>query len=174
MTNKLLKLLKETKEAFTRGFSEGFTKQTGCGINITLDHELVRKNGIIFAMYCLYSDGSSEIIVDDEFNIAPKEVREFIIWHELGHIGNADDIRNLSCEIKADAFAASKIGSNNAVDALKYMWRRLANIDVSACIDIPSRLKDLGVDVSGMYIKGINGKVFHEPELRAILEGSCK
>lgn len=174
MTNKLLKLLKETKEAFTQGFSEGFAKQTGHGISITLDHNMVRNAGCVFAMYATYTDGSSSIIVDDEFNIAPVSVRNFIIWHELGHIGNADATRNLPCEIKADAFAASKIGEVEAVEALRYMWRRLATIDVSACIDIPSRLKALGSNVDDMYIRGINGKVFYEPALRAILEGRYK
>lgn len=174
MTKKLIKLLKEVKEEFTQGFSNGFAKQTGRGINITLNHDAVRSAGFLFAMYVHYENGKSEIMVDDEFNIAPKGVREFIIWHEIGHIDHHHTEYLLEDELDADRFAAKKVGNDNAIEALKYMWTRLATIDASACISIPSRLKALDVDVSDMYIRGINGKVFHEPELRAILEGRYK
>jgi hypothetical protein len=170
MTNKIAKALKEFKEGLTSGFRNEFAKRTGYGIDITLDHNAVRSAGFLFAMCARYVDDTYAIIVDDEFNLAPKEVREFIIWHELGHIHNdKDSIRTLECEHKADMYAVSKVGQANAIIALNYMWVRLSTIDITACADIPSRLKELGANVDSMYILLANGTKLYEPQLRKLI-----
>lgn len=63
-----------------------------------------------------------------------------------------------------DEFYNSKVGKKNAINALNYLWKDLAIINIYACADIPSRLKELGVNVDSMYIMLVNGTVLHEPE----------
>ena len=173
MTNKIAKALREFKEGVVLGFKNEFSKKTGHGIDIVLDHDAVRNAGFLFAMCARYVDNTYAIIVDDEFNLATKEVREFIIWHELGHISNDNSgVRTLDCEHKADLYAQSKVGNVNAVAALNYMWVRLSTININACADIPSRLKELGANVDTMYIRLANGKTLYEPQLRLLLEGN--
>lgn len=172
MIKRVMETIKEFKEGFKTGFINGFSKQTGYDIDIVYDHNFVHNNGYMYAVCIKNTDGTYKIAVDYMYFTAPKIVRKFIIWHELGHINNDNDgIRSLKCECKADAYAASKIGKLNAVYALNYMWKQLATVNITACVDIPSRLKELGANVSSMYIQLANGSVLHEPELRLISEG---
>lgn len=163
----IIKVIKEIKD----GFNLGFKKTTGYGVDIIFDNDFVNRNNCIFAVCIRYTDDSHKIFVDNEFMAMPEKYRSFVIWHELGHIGNDNNgIRTLECECKADAYAASKIGKINAVKALNYMWTRLGVINISACTDIPSRLKALGANVDSMYIKLKDGTILKEPDLRKLIQ----
>lgn len=167
-----MNLLKKALQEFKQGFKQGFQKETGYGIDIVHDDNFVHNNGIlnaVFAVYAKYNDGSRKIIVDDAFIQAPKIVKKFIIYHELGHIDNTSLKYTLSSEFKADAYSASKIGKKAAIFSLNYMWTYLLGNNVGACADIPCRLKELGANVDSMYILLANGIILKEPDIRAIL-----
>ena len=107
---------------------------------------------------------------------APKYVKEFINYHELGHLywldNGHENEHTLKDEIIADAYSAERVGNINAINSLNYVWTVAGNTgNTIRCLTFPSRLKDLGADVSSMYIIGLNGKTFHEADLRKILEG---
>ena len=174
MKNLIMKIketLKECKAIFVTQFKAQFSKSTGYGIDVIQNDILLHANGFVFAACYEYEDDTHKIFVDRYFMEAPVNCRKFIIWHELGHIGNSSKgKRTLECEFKADAYAASKIGKRNAINALRYMWAKLVNIDITACGDIPSRLKELGANVDDMWIKLKDGTVLREPDLRELLK----
>ena len=166
------KKLKKTLQEFKEGFKIGFQKETGYGIDIVHDDNFVHNNGVldaVFAVYAEYTDGTRKIIVDDAFMQAPKIVKKFIIYHELGHIDNTSLKYTLDSEFKADAYAASKIGNKVAIFALNYMWIYMSKNNITACADIPCRLKELGINVDSMYIQLANGTILKEQDLRLLL-----
>ena len=135
--------------------------------HVTVNPFKLLVNGIYFAAF---DHDSKEIIVDNHYTSAPNYVQDFIYWHEMGHMDGNGGKRTLADEVHSDLHAASYIGKRKAIKALKYMWRVLATVNPLAAADIPSRLKELGADVSDMYIITANGKIWHEEDLRAILD----
>ena len=70
----------------------------------------------------------------------------------------------------ADKYGAQIVGVLNAIKALNYIWIVGAQTgQVDKLLTIPSRLKELGDDVSSMYIIGANGVTYYEKDLRTIL-----
>lgn len=171
---KIIEVLRNAKEEFMTGFNIQYTKQTGHNIQVVHNNNFVRNNGFVYAVHVEYTDGTRCIYIDDNYMALPKYVKSFIYWHELGHINNTNNVRNLECECKADKYAAKKIGKYKAILALNYMWKDLIKIDITAAIDIPSRLKELGVNVDSMYIIQKDGTMLRESDLRHIIENTNK
>lgn len=136
-------------------------------MKIKKNSNLLNENGFYFAAY----DSTRKIIIVDDYYVkAPRYVKEFIYWHEMGHSTDRYITkRTFLHELVADNYAVLHIGKYKAIKALNYMWKVLGTVNVYACADIPSRLKELGADVSKMYIKTPNGKVWYESDLKAIL-----
>lgn len=76
------------------------------------------------------------IFIDTQFNKLNEHIKDFILYHEIGHkicghisknvlINIKRDIVSLFSvskeELEADAFAASIVGYDNAIDALSYL-----------------------------------------------------
>lgn len=139
-------------------------------LKVTKNNEILSANGIYFSALATMVDGTYEMIVSDDYMKAPKFVKDFIYWHEVGHIYYNKPGRPLHQECLADRYALQHVGKTRSLMALQYMWCWLAKIDVTACADIPSRMKELGADVSTMYIRTGNGTILYEPDLKAILE----
>lgn len=145
-------------------------KRNRKAVKVVTNNKLLKENGIYFAALATYTNGTQEVVVTDEYHNAPKMVRDFLYWHEVGHmVHNHNGLRSLVTEEQADAYAVKHIGKTKAIIALNYMWTTLSTVDVSACMDIPSRLKDIGANVDSMYIVTGNGTVLTECMLRAML-----
>lgn len=113
------------------------------------------KSNTVFAAMTLSVFGTPLIIVDDFFGMMPKSVQRFIVMHEVGHYVNGDlhevDSKEKAkeekkgksiYEIKADRFAASKIGSEEALNALKCM-RDSCSKGVLCKKDIENRIRSM-------------------------------
>lgn len=180
---KINELFRSIKREFMAGFAEtspGTTLTTlkfeDEVIPVVHNHIFVHYNGIAQGMYAVcagYTNGSHIIYVDDEYMKLPNVVKEFILWHELGHVHdtNSSNTRTIECECRADAFATKHVGKRKAIIALNHMWSNLALTNILAAADIPTRMKALGVNVDTMYIQQVDGTILHEPELRLISEG---
>lgn len=169
---------------FKEGFREGRESRiVGTIINyvkykcevlpIIYSPESVRLSNSIFATVNVYQS-KYRIVVDDLYINAPDEVKEFINQHEFGHlflIENGDpNMHTLLDEIKADKYAMEQIGQVKSVNALNYVWIKGAEANqIDKLFTIPSRLKELGADVSDMCVIGANG-TFYEADLRKLLE----
>lgn len=97
----------------------------------------VHKNLGAVMMLALDATGKNGIIIKDQFfDQLPRFVQEFMINHEIGHFknghhlrGNKNKIPNIIrtfgvtnvLEIKADAYAAMKIGRNKCIAALEWL-----------------------------------------------------
>ena len=117
------------------------------------------KSNTVFAAMTLSVFGTPLIIIDEFFGMMPKSVQRFIVMHEVGHYVNGDlhevDSKEKAkeekkrrkkgesiYEIKADRFAASKIGSKEALNALKCM-RDSCSKGVLCKKDIENRIKSM-------------------------------
>lgn len=93
---------------------------------------LVRLNGYMFALAALEL---KVVIVDDHFMAAPKNVQEFILLHEVGHLNdegldiNANHFANRiasvgsipSEEKYADVYAFKRMNKTEAINALRFI-----------------------------------------------------
>lgn len=93
---------------------------------------LVRLNGYMFAVAALEL---KVVIVDDHFMTAPKNVQEFILLHEVGHLNdegldiNAEHLANriasvgsIPAEEKyADEYSFRRMNKTQAINALRYL-----------------------------------------------------
>lgn len=127
------------------------------GIPVIKSPDMVRSLASVMActtgVNTIYGTTIRVICVDDYFDLAPENVQEFVIYHEIGHIKNkhfenATDKfasfkhifkRNLKLtteEAEADLYAYNKVGKENSIFALEYITN---NFKVSKR-DIKSRL----------------------------------
>ena len=128
---------------FTSMLNTSNIMHTAAGdVEIVYDPSDVHENN--FAVSCVYQlkdygDGVKyRIAVDDTFMKAPSHIKNAFIYHEIGHIvcGHLANSDNLSAskrlalaiggavsekELEADRYAASYLGKNIMIDALKWM-----------------------------------------------------
>ena len=184
----MFKLIKEFIEGFKQGYQEaiyqrnkpvtgtivGFVSYTNRDIPIVYCPSRLESGNGIFAALVTYCSEEYRIEVDDLYMSAPDTVKDFINKHELGHLflveNGQPNKHTLQDEVSADSYAMEHTSQNVAIEALNYIWVAGAKAgQVDKLFTIPSRLKEVGADVSSMYIVGANGIKFHEPDLRALL-----
>lgn len=175
MKNLIMDFIRGFKAGFnsTRGHIVGYIEYNGNNLPIIHSPDHVAINNSIFAN-CSVSNDEYRIVVDDLYIQAPQYVKDFVNQHELGHLywldNGHENKHTLNDEFMADAYSAQKVGNINAINSLNYIWTMGANTGkINHCLTFPSRLKELGADVSSMYIIGLNGKIFYEEDLRRII-----
>lgn len=131
--------------------------------NIYLDRsdnsKKVHTTGGILAVAVQLDRGRYLIYTDKYFNMLPKMVQDFIIYHEIGHVKrnhynhdiesnnnkNRFDVvlkRKLNLEIEADQFSASAIGVENAILSLEFIKSNI-DLSISSKIEFQKRIKAL-------------------------------
>lgn len=180
LITKTIKAAKDFKEGFIMGYNRshgkiiGHISYNGKRIPIVYSPIAVLANNGIIANCSIYK-GKYRIVVDDYYMALPQNVKDFVHQHELGHAywldnGHVNE-HKLNDEFIADTYAAERIGTGNAINALRHIWVVLGTTgNVHYALSFPSRLKELGADVSDMYIMGGNQIPFYEEDLRRILE----
>lgn len=183
----MIKFIKEFIKGFKQGYQEalyqrnkpvvgtivGLVSYTNRNIPIIYCPSRLKSSNGIFAALVTYCY-EYRIEVDDLYMSAPDTVKEFINQHEIGHlflVENGQSNRHtLYDEVLADKYAMEHTSQNISIEALNYIWTIGAKAgQIDKLFTIPSRLKELGADVSTMYIVGANGIKFYEPDLRALL-----
>jgi len=150
--NALLKLSnyiskKSRKKVYERGLSVVYSK---CfeGRVVIIDHPSMEK--VNLKVSAALPDG--RIVVDEHFIILPTEMKKFFLYHELGHhdLGHINeenvqgrikkrksmalDGKVSEEELQADAYAARRVGTNTAINSLKYVLDNLQNIEIGELI----------------------------------------
>lgn len=86
---------------------------------------IVRKYDSIFAITCLNIYDEPVIVTDEFFELLPDIAKRFCIAHEIGHIINNEPKElegkkfSIENEKRADEYAASIIGLENAIKSLE-------------------------------------------------------
>ena len=123
-------------------------KTVGSGVGVYHNDIWLHRQGMILseASKLLTSEGElvTVIIVDDYFMSAPQYVQDVLVFHELGHIENGD-LDNISptntlkrwllmnvgivqkIELEADKFAAKRVGKEETLKALSWMYENVQN-----------------------------------------------
>lgn len=179
-------MIKKIIDSFINSFKEGYrigkakigtvigyVSYNDTNLPILYNPTCVAEDNTFFACCAIYN-GEYRIIVDDYYVQAPQYVKDFINQHEIGHLYWLDNGHpnghTLDDEFMADKYGAQIVGVLNAIKALNYIWIVGAQTgQVDKLLTIPSRLKELGDDVSSMYIIGANGMTYYEKDLRTIL-----
>lgn len=97
--------------------------------------KLLKQNNIRYAAMATCVDGSHELILDKEFDNAPKYVQEFLVAHEKGHICMKNALND---EYKADYYAVKKLGRKFCVKALWWMIRD--SLDIGVAMELFDRM----------------------------------
>lgn len=106
-------------------------------IPVVLKSRFLMSCGFMFSCATRLADSSTIIVVDKYFMELPEECKDFLLFHELGHIINGDtnlteteavkEFNNRTQgilserEIKADKFASERITYKKAKKVLKYL-----------------------------------------------------
>lgn len=90
--------------------------------------KLLKQYNLRYAAMATCVDGSHELILDEEFDNAPKYVQKYIVAHEKGHILMKNALND---EYKADYWAVRKLGRKTCVKALWWMTRDAKNVFVA-------------------------------------------
>lgn len=128
-----LKVLKEVYDAqielpWTILFTTNIMELEGVRLEIFDAPVVLKAYGLLFA--CVRKEECSgeihyRVFTDENFSLCSEETKQFILYHELGHIknGDLDGKRNrLAREISADDYAASKLGKDIAFSALQEIY----------------------------------------------------
>ena len=129
-------------------------------MNIIMDNDTLKANGLYIAALADYVDGSHAILVDDNYCSMPRFVQRFIIAHELGHMNNQCN------ETIADRYAMKEVGKIRTMLAMSYIFNYFLSIDWTVSAQYLIRMDNLGYPVKGIRIKAPNGRVFSAEDLR--------
>ena len=153
-------LLAKNKLSFVPGINDTFTGEQlkphpKYGYPVIKNSALCAASGIIFAGCIKLDSGSFVIIYDDLFEKLTDSSKEFVIYHEIGHIVHEDhkkidatyivkrmlcfsDIMNL--ELAADKYAIDKVGRNTVFCGLIEMLH-IAGFNVTCNKEYKKRLE---------------------------------
>lgn len=129
-------------------------------MNVIMDNNTLKANGLYIAALADYVDGSHAILVDDNYYAMPKFVQRFVIAHELGHMDHQQN------ETVADRHAVKKVGKIRAMLAMSYIFNYFLSVDWTVAAQYLVRMDNLGYPVKAVRIKAPNGRVFSVEDLR--------
>lgn len=117
----------------------------------------IHTDGVIFAGMCRLIDGRGMIMVDRFFDLLPKNVKKFMLYHEIGHCVNGDGVdmkhgkRELflrdigkipESERKADEYAVSVIGADIAINSLAFLMK-CTDLPIITKIEMGKRIRNI-------------------------------
>lgn len=113
--------------------------------------------GAIFGCMSRLIDGRGMIMLDHFFDLFPKNVKKFIIYHEIGHYINGDGLDEKQMkretlyryfgklpksECKADEFAVSILGADSVINSLAFLIK-YTDISIFTKIEIWKRIRNI-------------------------------
>lgn len=158
---RLYKTIKETNEAQIKAnymINPELKERELDGITYFSNDIIVKASGARVAYTAKTIYGETIILTDNDFDTYPKDVRKFILYHEIGHQINGDldrpveelqkVLRNRNrrkvseMELKADEYALSKTDLETALKVMDHLIDLTKRLGLSS-VEIKQRRKHL-------------------------------